>query len=181
MTDASNSQQKPAWKPLSIAQANAIDLRIVGKTDGEVADTIGVNRTTVWEWRTRHPVFMATLEQRRAEVYRVPVERLRSLAATAVDNIATAINEGSVRWSFELLKAINLYGREVPILEQDPQQVFNDIVTRQLAKEKISDLDEVLLTRPRSPRRAQRQAEIEAELQAEYGENCSSKLPSAHR
>jgi DNA-binding NarL/FixJ family response regulator len=64
---ASNSQQKTAFKPkpLTIEQENAIDLLLTGKSDREVAETIGVHRMTVQQWRTAHPLFMATLAQRR--------------------------------------------------------------------------------------------------------------------
>src|SRR5882724_4191154 len=51
----------PAFKPLSIEQQNAIGLLILGKSDKEVAEAVGVNRTTIWEWRTAHPIFMAPL------------------------------------------------------------------------------------------------------------------------
>jgi len=54
-------QQKPTFKPLSIEQQNAIGLLILGKSDKEVAEAVGVNRTTIWEWRTAHPIFMAPL------------------------------------------------------------------------------------------------------------------------
>jgi hypothetical protein len=62
--------QKPTFtpKPLSIEQRNAIDLLILGKTDQETADRVGVSRETVWSWHHEHPIFMSTLERRRAEV-----------------------------------------------------------------------------------------------------------------
>ena len=50
--------QKPTFtpKPLSIEQRNAIDLLILGKTDQETADTVGVSRETVWSWHHEHPM-----------------------------------------------------------------------------------------------------------------------------
>ena len=51
----------------------------MGKTDQETADTVGVRRETVWSWRREHPIFMSTLERRRAEVWGTAGERLRSL------------------------------------------------------------------------------------------------------
>src|SRR5882724_1139568 len=97
--------QKPTFrpKPLSIEQRNAIDLLILGKTDQETADTVGVTRETVWSWRHEHPIFMSTLERRRAEVWGTTGERLRSLMAKAVDNLAEAVESGDVRVSIELL------------------------------------------------------------------------------
>jgi hypothetical protein len=78
----------------------------------------------MWEWRNQHPLFMATLEQRRQELFRVPIERLRSLALTAVANIEAAVSEGNVKWSFELLKAIGIYGALLPEQERDPNKLL---------------------------------------------------------
>ena len=62
---ASNSQQKPTFqpKPLSIEQKNAVDLLVTGATDADVAAAVGVNRTTIWTWRTSVPQFMAAVEE----------------------------------------------------------------------------------------------------------------------
>ena len=79
--------QKITFKPLSIEQENAIDLLIAGHTDQQVADAVGKDRTTIWGWRHEHPLFMATLARRRAEVWRAPQERLRALSSKAVENL----------------------------------------------------------------------------------------------
>jgi hypothetical protein len=52
------------WRPkeLSIEQRNAIDLLIVGKSDQETADAIGVTRQTVQVWRTSNLLFQSELE-----------------------------------------------------------------------------------------------------------------------
>ena len=39
---ANKGQQKPTFKPLSIEQQNAIDLLILGKSDKEVAEVVGL-------------------------------------------------------------------------------------------------------------------------------------------
>ena len=66
--------QKPTFrpKPLSIEQRNAIQLLILGKTDQETADTVGVNRETVWSWRNEPVVFMGALEEARLQVWTDP-------------------------------------------------------------------------------------------------------------
>jgi hypothetical protein len=61
-------QQKLASKPLSVEQENAADVLWTGKTDREAAEAVGVSRWTVQQWRTQHPLCMATFEQKRAEV-----------------------------------------------------------------------------------------------------------------
>src|SRR5262245_26054455 len=106
-----NSRQKPTrWKPLTIEQQNAIDLLILGQTDQEVADTVGVTRPTVTEWRNQHPYFQSELQQRRAEVWRSITERLRSGLSKAVNNLLAAVEAGDLKASLELLKCCNIYG-----------------------------------------------------------------------
>jgi Homeodomain-like domain len=152
---ASNSQQKTAFKPkpLTIEQENAIDLLLIGKNDREVAETIGVHRMTVQQWRTAHPLFMATLAQRRETLFSGAVDRLRSLLSKAIDNIAKAIEDGDETSSFALLKATGLHGFCPPTGEMDVQKLFDDIVMRQLAQEKIPDKFDHLLDHCATPRR----------------------------
>ena len=52
-------------KELSVRQANAVDLLLAGKTDGEVAKAVRVTRQTVNEWRNGNTEFMAELNARR--------------------------------------------------------------------------------------------------------------------
>jgi len=65
MKDRRKTPQKTTFKPkpLSIEQRNAIALLILGKTDQETADMVGVSRETVWSWRREHLVFQSELEQ----------------------------------------------------------------------------------------------------------------------
>jgi hypothetical protein len=101
--------QKPTFKPLSIEQENAIDLLIAGHTDQQVADAVGKDRTTIWGWRHEHPLFMAILAGRRAEVWRAPQEKLRALLSKAVENLAAAVEAGDLKASLEVLKAVGMY------------------------------------------------------------------------
>jgi hypothetical protein len=170
----SKSQQKPTLKPLSIAQENAIDLLILGKSDREVADTVGVNRTTMWEWRTAHPLFRATLERRRAEVWRQPQERLRSLLAKSVENLAAAVEDGDVKASIEVLKAVGMYGHGTmnTIHEQDPEQLIAQEAERRVRREGLSEdpTRDMLLTMTTNPAYQRRLAEVTEELYQSYGE-----------
>jgi hypothetical protein len=137
---ASNSQQKPTGfkpKPLSVEQDNAIDLLLTGQSDREVAAAVGVTRWAVQGWRTSHPLFMATLAQRREEVFGVAVHRLRSLLGKALENIAGAIEAGDVKSSFELVKATGLHGFCPPTGETDVQKIAERICFEQLAREGI--------------------------------------------
>ena len=69
---------------------------------------------------------MAELERRRAEVWRQPQERLRSLLSKAVENLAVAVEEGDLKASIEVLKAVGMYGDGTmnAIHEQDPEKLI---------------------------------------------------------
>jgi hypothetical protein len=166
-----NSQQKPTFKPLSIEQQNAIDLLILGKSDQETADAVGVDRSTIWSWKKENLLFMATLERRRAEVWRQPQERLRSVMSKAVENVAELVEAGDYDASIELLKITGMYrGLANHIGEQDPAKVFDAIVERRLEAEHIPGHLDDLLILDENPRKRQRKVEIEAELIRVYCE-----------
>jgi len=51
------AKQDKSKQKLSVEQLNAIDLLVTGKTDQEVADLVGVSRSTVTFWRLYNPTF----------------------------------------------------------------------------------------------------------------------------
>jgi hypothetical protein len=170
---ASITQQKPtSFKPLSVEQENALDYLIARATDAEVAAAVGVNRSTVWEWRTSHPLFQATLQRRRAEVWRAPQEKLRSLMAKAVENLAGAVESSDLRASIELFKYVVMYGNGTmnAIREQDPWRILADQAKAQVQREGISDnahLDSMIAS-AQNPCYTQRLAQITMELEERY-------------
>jgi hypothetical protein len=160
-------------KPLSIEQRNAIDLLILGKTDQETADTVGVSRETVWSWHHEHPLFMSTLELRRAEVWGTAGERLRSLMSKAVENIAQAIEDGNLTASWELLKCTSMYGGVVNVLsETDPEKIIKAQAEAQVQREGIPEdaTDAMLINLTKNDAYLRRLAEVTADLRAEFGE-----------
>src|SRR5215510_188843 len=108
-TKGDKTRQAPCFKPLTPAQETALTLYLAGQSDTHVAQAVGVTRQTCWEWGRQHPVFMAELERRRAEVWRQPQERLRSLLSRAVENLAAAVEEGDLKISIEVLKGVGMY------------------------------------------------------------------------
>jgi hypothetical protein len=167
----SKSQQKPAFKPLSIEMENAIDYLILGKSDRETAEAVGVNRMTIWGWRHEHPLFMATLERRRAEVWRQPQERLRSLLHKAVENLAAAVEDGDLKASVEVLKAVGMYGDGTMnvIFEQDPEKLIRQQAVAQVDREGVPK--NALLAMAENLDTAAyrtRLAEVEAEIRRAY-------------
>jgi hypothetical protein len=81
-----NETTKPdKIRQLSIEQANAIEHLLQGQSDRAVAETVGVGRQTVWEWRKNDPLFITELNRQRVELWREARERLKSLANRALD------------------------------------------------------------------------------------------------
>jgi hypothetical protein len=131
---------KASFKPLSVERESAIDCCILGKSDRETAESVGVNRMTIWEWSHEHPLFMATLERRRAEVWRQPQERLRSLLSKAVENLRAAGEEGDLKASIEALNAVGMYGDGTmnTLFEQDPAKLICQQAEAQVDSESVS-------------------------------------------
>jgi hypothetical protein len=70
---------------LTAQQHRALDLLAGGSRDSEVARELGVDRTTVWRWRSNDAAFQAELNWRRYELWTASVERLRGLVPSALD------------------------------------------------------------------------------------------------
>jgi hypothetical protein len=82
---------------LTVAQLNAIDLLVVGKTDQETAEAVGVTRQTVNGWRNANPWFGAELNRRRQDLWGVSVDQLRALLPRAVAVLAEELDGGNDR------------------------------------------------------------------------------------
>jgi hypothetical protein len=126
-------------KPLTVAQESAIDLLILGKSDREVAERIGVHRETVWHWRTHQAVFVAELNKRRQDMFGAAQQRLRALVGKALNNLETAVDAGSLKASLEVLKAAALYGTASPAGPTDPEAILDTWVAEAIAKEGIPE------------------------------------------
>lgn len=101
MAKGDKTRQK---ETLSIEQLNAIDLLVMGKTDREVAEAVGVSRQTVTSWRLYNPHFQAELNRRRKEIWGAAVDRFRSLLLKSLDTVERALDEGDAKTAVELLK-----------------------------------------------------------------------------
>ena len=127
---------------------------------------------------------MATLEQRRAEVWGTAGERLCSPMAEAVENIAALVEVGDYEASLELLKITGLYRGVVNAVgEQDPEKIVNRQAEAQVQREGIPKdaAHEMLIDMTTGSTDTHRLEEIEAELWAEYGEEDRGRLPQSDR
>jgi hypothetical protein len=105
-----------AGRELSIEQQNAVDLLIVGQTDQQTADAVGVTRQTVNGWRNGNPWFQAELNRRRQEVWGVAVDQLRALLPRAVAVLAEELEggEGRARVAVDILRLAGLDRAKAP-------------------------------------------------------------------
>ena len=76
---------------LTPEQLNAIDLLILGKTDREVSELIGVRRETVTKWH-KNPFFTAELNVKRDALWIDSKLRLRALASEAVNVLTNGLH-----------------------------------------------------------------------------------------
>jgi len=106
MTAKHNKNQQK--EVLSIEQLNAIDLLVLGKTDRDVAEAVGVHRCTVTSWRLDNFHFQAELNRRRKEVWGAAVDRFRSLLLKALDIVEQALEQGDAKAALEILKMAGL-------------------------------------------------------------------------
>jgi hypothetical protein len=110
VTKSHKTSQAPTFKPLTPEQQNAIDLLILGKSDREVAEGVGVAREAVTRWRSDNPLFIAELNRQRQALWADARERLRALVGKAVAVIEQAMQEGDLGAVIGVLKAVKLYG-----------------------------------------------------------------------
>ncbi len=106
-------QERSEAPKLTPEQLNAIDLLILGKTDREVAETIGVRRETVTKWH-KNPFFSAELSIRREELWVDAKLRLKSLVHEAVDVLTRGLSSTdekvAITSAVHVLKTVGLYG-----------------------------------------------------------------------
>ena len=117
-------------RQLRIAQRNAIELLLAGKTDQEVAEAVGVSRQTVTVWRNRDALFQTALEVRRKEIWGAHVERLRQIAGRAVEVLeADLLQEEDRRLrqsaAVHVLKCVGLYGANLDPKTETPGYPFS--------------------------------------------------------
>ena len=109
--DAMQSRSPPPR--LTPEQLNAIDLLIFGKTDKEVAETIGVGRNTISKWY-KNAFFIAELNARREELWKEEKLRLKSLVHEAVDVLSNGLHSSdekvAITSAVHILKTVGLYG-----------------------------------------------------------------------
>lgn len=106
-------QDRSEAPKLTPEQLNAIDFLILGKTDREVAEAVGVRRETVTKWH-KNPFFSAELSVRREELWVDAKLRLKALAHEAVNVLTKGLSSTdekvAITAAVHILKTVGLYG-----------------------------------------------------------------------
>jgi hypothetical protein len=69
---------------LNEKQLAALELMLLGKKSGEIADAIGVHRRTIWCWK-KDERFAEELDRRRIELWSRASQRLAAMVHPALD------------------------------------------------------------------------------------------------
>jgi transposase len=110
--------KRDTTRQLTLKQQTAVDLLVLGKSDREVAEMLGVARQTVTLWRNCDDNFRRLLQLRRQEIWGCHVERLRQLVGKAVDVLADDLRQQDDRRlrqsaAVHILKCVGLYGADL--------------------------------------------------------------------
>lgn len=108
LATASEERTVPMWlSKLTPQQAKALRELLAGARTQEAADAAGVDRVTLYRWRTQDPQFMAALSAWRNETYEHAMDQMLALADASVCAVAHGIAECDSKLGLRVLKEIN--------------------------------------------------------------------------
>ena len=110
---------------ISAAQLRAIEMLLTGMPVTKIAQKMGIDRKTLYDWR-KNPVFQAEYNRRRLEASDAMDQRLRRLSEKAVDVVEKHLNEGSLQAATALLKLAAAMPK--PKLEVDPHKILKGMI-----------------------------------------------------
>ena len=77
-----------------------------GQSDRALAETVGVSRQTVSEWKNQDPLFIAELNRQRSEMWREARERMKALANRALDVVELQLDSGEPKAALAAAKYV---------------------------------------------------------------------------
>jgi len=124
---------------LTIKKEKAIELAMIGLTDGEIATQVGVSRQVINRWRNHDAGFMNALTMRRTALRELHIDRLNELVEQAIETLAEALREGEqktrVQAAVYILKLAGL-GKGNPTMDrEESERVMMQRAVTQVAME----------------------------------------------
>lgn len=99
---------------LNMKQEQAISLMMMGKSDTEIGEAVGVSRESVWRWRNENADFMEAARKRRENLVARHTEELHDLLGEALKVVKESLRSGDARTklrvALQLLKMSGLQG-----------------------------------------------------------------------
>jgi hypothetical protein len=168
-TNGTAVYQRQHKRGLTTPQLSAIDLLASGKTAKETAELLKLSRTCVTRWCLYDPVFQATLNQRRAEVWGAGIDRLRSLFPKALDALADELENrdspNRLKAAAEVLRLAQLPAHALMTGPTDPEEIVRQVVERR-RKQARGPLDDLIDNDKAIPPFERHMAETWQELEA---------------
>jgi terminase small subunit-like protein len=93
----------PAAARLSTAQTTAMRALVCGKPIKDAAAEAGVDKSTLYRWRTRDLDFIQALTDCRMDAHSYCVDRMLSIADQAIEAVEGGLRKGDARMAFRLL------------------------------------------------------------------------------
>lgn len=106
-TEISDNQSLKNVVRLSAKQYHAIELILAGKSDAQIAETVGKRRNTIWQWRNHNPQFIAALNQRQKQLQEESVKQMENLCSQSLEVIERALDDvGELKPGVQLALAV---------------------------------------------------------------------------
>jgi len=106
---------------LTPAQQRAVLLLAAGRRVCEVAEAVGVDRTTLWRWR-EIPAFQAAEGRARAEAWDAGINRLRELLLDAVEVLARRLADGDPNVAIFVVRTVASLKPNGPVSEGEAER-----------------------------------------------------------
>lgn len=108
LVKASDQRSEKMWlSKLTSQQATALRQLLAGARTQEAADAAGVDRVTLYRWRTQDPQFMAALSAWRNETHEHAMDQFLSLSEASVAAVADGLSNCDSKLGLRVLKEIN--------------------------------------------------------------------------
>lgn len=122
---------------LTIEQLNAIDMLVMGRTDKEVAEIIGVNRVTITKWRNYDLCFQAELNKLRKEIWNSSIDKMRALVPKAIERLEKEVgSENGWKIALEIVKIAGLERQQIMNIGYDnPEKILNELAEKRTMDE----------------------------------------------
>lgn len=96
-------------------QVYAISMTVSGMNDSQVARELGIERRTIWRWKTANPDYRAALHDARQQKYSTIGDRFNNIAREATDVLTAMLRDASAFNRYRAAQALlQMAGRFKP-------------------------------------------------------------------